>query len=92
MARSQPQVSDRRQIDDMGAANAQSNTATATAATARRESAINVPADNLGPLPPGWEMSKNETGRIFFIDHAHKRTSWVRNKLIIGLHRFSCLA
>lgn len=33
--------------------------------------------DNLGPLPPGWQQSRNENDRIFFIDHINKRTTWV---------------
>ena len=33
-------------------------------------------SDNLGPLPTGWEEKLAEDGRIFFIDHVHKITSW----------------
>lgn len=33
--------------------------------------------DDLGPLPSGWQMSKTESGRLFFIDHINKRTTWV---------------
>ena len=33
--------------------------------------------DDLGPLPSGWQMSKTESDRLFFIDHINKRTTWV---------------
>lgn len=33
-------------------------------------------SDNLGPLPDGWEERLAEDGRIFFIDHENKITSW----------------
>ena len=80
VARSQPQVSDRRQIDDMGATSAQSNTATAAAAAPSQKPTAPVVPDELGPLPTGWEKSKNEHGRFFFIDHINKRTTWVGKK------------
>jgi len=37
-------------------------------------------SDELGPLPPGWQMSRTENDRLFFIDHISKRTTWVRKK------------
>lgn len=30
----------------------------------------------LGPLPSGWEMRLNSTGRVYFVDHNTKITSW----------------
>ena len=32
--------------------------------------------DDLGPLPPGWSQQVAETGRIFFIDHNTRSTTW----------------
>lgn len=29
------------------------------------------------PLPPGWDYSYSDKGRMFFIDHANKTTSWI---------------
>ena len=29
------------------------------------------------PLPTGWEVSFTDTGRMFFIDHNTKATTWV---------------
>lgn len=52
-------------------------TNTASATISQRGSSSNLPADGNGPLPPGWQMSKNEVGRVFFIDHINKRTTWV---------------
>ncbi|KAI8928486.1 hypothetical protein BC831DRAFT_448115, partial [Entophlyctis helioformis] len=30
----------------------------------------------LGPLPSGWEMRMTNTGRIYFVDHTTKITTW----------------
>jgi E3 ubiquitin-protein ligase NEDD4 len=30
----------------------------------------------LGPLPSGWEMRVTNTGRIYFVDHTSKITTW----------------
>uniref|UniRef100_A0A8C3ATJ8 E3 ubiquitin-protein ligase n=1 Tax=Cyclopterus lumpus TaxID=8103 RepID=A0A8C3ATJ8_CYCLU len=37
-----------------------------------------VPAVNAGPLPPGWEQRVDQNGRLYFVDHVEKRTSWER--------------
>ncbi|XP_053614987.1 E3 ubiquitin-protein ligase Nedd-4 isoform X2 [Plodia interpunctella] len=34
------------------------------------------PADELGPLPEGWEERVHTDGRIFFIDHNTRTTQW----------------
>ena len=31
---------------------------------------------NLGPLPSGWEMRLTSTGRIYFVDHNTRTTTW----------------
>ncbi|XP_022524317.2 itchy E3 ubiquitin protein ligase b [Astyanax mexicanus] len=31
-----------------------------------------------GPLPPGWEQRVDQNGRMYFVDHVEKRTSWER--------------
>ncbi|XP_034143201.1 itchy E3 ubiquitin protein ligase a isoform X1 [Esox lucius] len=31
-----------------------------------------------GPLPPGWEQRVDQNGRIYFVDHIEKRTTWER--------------
>jgi E3 ubiquitin-protein ligase NEDD4 len=33
-------------------------------------------ANTLGPLPSGWEMRVTNTGRIYFVDHTTKITTW----------------
>jgi E3 ubiquitin-protein ligase NEDD4 len=30
----------------------------------------------LGPLPSGWEMRVNSTGRVYFVDHNTRTTTW----------------
>lgn len=79
-ARPQPEVSaGRHQIDDGDTNHSHSNTSNAShgaAAAAASRSTSNV-TDQLGPLPPGWQMSKTENERMFFIDHINKRTTWV---------------
>ncbi|UJR33213.1 hypothetical protein I4U23_020668 [Adineta vaga] len=80
--RPQPQVSDRHQIDDMGGNNNRTSI-TASPAVAPRSSTTaatptaNDTTDGLGPLPPGWQMSRTDNERTFFIDHINKRTTWV---------------
>ncbi|KAG9315721.1 hypothetical protein JVU11DRAFT_3368 [Chiua virens] len=31
---------------------------------------------NLGPLPSGWEMRLTSTGRVYFVDHNTRTTTW----------------
>ncbi|XP_071478227.1 E3 ubiquitin-protein ligase NEDD4-like [Diadema antillarum] len=57
--------------EDTGAANAQQS-ATPTAPQAIIPSAD----DPLGALPAGWQMQKAPNGKIFFIDHNTRTTSW----------------
>ncbi|XP_075428021.1 E3 ubiquitin-protein ligase Itchy homolog isoform X2 [Ascaphus truei] len=33
---------------------------------------------NQGPLPPGWEQRVDQQGRMYFVDHVAKRTTWDR--------------
>lgn len=33
-------------------------------------------ASNLGPLPGGWEMRMTGNGRVYFVDHNAKITTW----------------
>lgn len=33
---------------------------------------------NTGPLPPGWEQRVDQNGRLYFVDHVEKRTTWER--------------
>ncbi|XP_030221949.1 itchy E3 ubiquitin protein ligase b isoform X1 [Gadus morhua] len=37
-----------------------------------------APAVNTGPLPPGWEQRVDLNGRLYFVDHVEKRTTWER--------------
>jgi hypothetical protein len=66
----------------MQANNARSNT-TASPVTVSRGATASVSTDELGPLPPGWQMSRSDNDRLFFIDHINKRTTWVKTKKII---------
>ena len=79
--RPQQQIGDRRQIDDMeanrGSLSPSISSAGAAAAAAAAAATPQV-VDELGPLPSGWQMSKTESDRSFFIDHINKRTTWVR--------------
>uniref|UniRef100_A0A8C4H090 E3 ubiquitin-protein ligase n=1 Tax=Dicentrarchus labrax TaxID=13489 RepID=A0A8C4H090_DICLA len=31
---------------------------------------------NNGPLPPGWEQRVDQNGRMYYVDHIEKRTTW----------------
>ena len=37
------------------------------------------------PLPPGWERKVNSAGRVYYIDHNTRTTSWVRLAYIHGV-------
>ncbi|KAK9890661.1 hypothetical protein WA026_012018 [Henosepilachna vigintioctopunctata] len=37
-----------------------------------------VPGENEEPLPPSWEARMDSHGRVFYIDHATRTTSWTR--------------
>lgn len=47
-------------------------------ATQHPPTAVTGPATNpnLGPLPSGWEMRLTSTGRVYFVDHNTRTTSW----------------
>jgi len=47
-------------------------------ATQHPPTAVSGPATNpnLGPLPSGWEMRLTSTGRVYFVDHNTRTTSW----------------
>ena len=36
-----------------------------------------VPSASEIPLPGGWAMGRAENGRVFFIDHNSRKTTWV---------------
>jgi E3 ubiquitin-protein ligase NEDD4 len=35
-------------------------------------------ADSLGPLPQGWERRVDQLGRIYYVDHSTRSTTWTR--------------
>ena len=81
--RPQPQVGDRRQVvDDVDSNNSSraSLAPSAGSAASIASAATASTTDDLGPLPPGWQMSRTENERMFFIDHINKKTTWVRNE------------
>ncbi|XP_065547346.1 E3 ubiquitin-protein ligase Itchy homolog isoform X2 [Lathamus discolor] len=69
-------------------ATAATTTAPATAALAtppvsRQIQPVNPPPQALttvsqGPLPPGWEQRVDQHGRVYYVDHVEKRTTWDR--------------
>ncbi|KAI8378514.1 hypothetical protein BD560DRAFT_389578 [Blakeslea trispora] len=64
------------------------NTRTTTWVDPRRQQYINTigpgsnlqvqvqPVSQLGALPSGWEMRLTSTGRVYFVDHNTKTTTW----------------
>ncbi|KAF6734291.1 E3 ubiquitin-protein ligase Itchy [Oryzias melastigma] len=49
--------------------------ATTTASTAATPATSSV---NNCPLPPGWEQRVDQNGRVYYVDHIEKRTTWDR--------------
>lgn len=37
-----------------------------------------VPLAEDEPLPPGWEMKQDASGRTYYVDHSNRRTQWTR--------------
>ncbi|KAM6298704.1 E3 ubiquitin-protein ligase Itchy homolog [Aegotheles albertisi] len=69
-----------------GATAATTAPATATLTTppvSRQVQPVNPPPQALttvsqGPLPPGWEQRVDQHGRVYYVDHVEKRTTWDR--------------
>lgn len=40
-----------------------------------------VNCDELGPLPPGWEVRSTVSGRIYFVDHNNRTTQFTDPRL-----------
>ncbi len=37
---------------------------------------VNSPAEELGPLPPGWEAARTAEGQVYFMNHQTRTTQW----------------
>ncbi|KFP24429.1 E3 ubiquitin-protein ligase Itchy, partial [Colius striatus] len=69
-----------------GATAATTTPATAALTTppvSRQVQPVNPPPQALttvsqGPLPPGWEQRVDQHGRVYYVDHVEKRTTWDR--------------
>ena len=40
-----------------------------------------VSCEDLGPLPPGWEVRSTVSGRIYFVDHNNRTTQFTDPRL-----------
>ncbi|KAL3978704.1 hypothetical protein ACER0C_019766 [Sarotherodon galilaeus] len=70
----------------------QQNESSARAATSSSSETASVPKQgasasatiprvapiNNGPMPPGWEQRVDQNGRVYYVDHIEKRTTWDR--------------
>lgn len=43
--------------------------------------AQNLALESLGPLPPGWEQRKTNTGRVYYVDHNNRTTQFTDPRL-----------
>ena len=41
----------------------------------------NVCAEDMGPLPPGWEIRHTATNRTYFVDHNNRTTQFTDPRL-----------
>ncbi|PVF96727.1 putative ubiquitin-protein ligase [Serendipita vermifera] len=68
-------------VDDMLGSNASTTDSTVN----RQQSTVATPTatpaaattDPLGPLPAGWEERRTPEGRVYFVDHNTRSTTWV---------------
>uniref|UniRef100_A0A8C2YHT4 E3 ubiquitin-protein ligase SMURF1 n=1 Tax=Coturnix japonica TaxID=93934 RepID=A0A8C2YHT4_COTJA len=45
----------------------------------------NINCEELGPLPPGWEIRNTATGRVYFVDHNNRTTQFTDPRLSANL-------
>jgi len=67
------------QENDPPQSSSQSPTTTTTSPTSGvvvQENGVRTSPDE-PPLPPGWDFSRSDKGRLFFIDHVNKQTTWI---------------
>uniref|UniRef100_A0A8C5HXX8 E3 ubiquitin-protein ligase n=1 Tax=Gouania willdenowi TaxID=441366 RepID=A0A8C5HXX8_GOUWI len=50
----------------------------ASASAALASTSPRLPQLSNGPLPPGWEQRVDQNGRVYYVDHIEKRTTWDR--------------
>uniref|UniRef100_A0A452IL93 HECT-type E3 ubiquitin transferase n=1 Tax=Gopherus agassizii TaxID=38772 RepID=A0A452IL93_9SAUR len=43
----------------------------------------NINCEELGPLPPGWEIRNTATGRVYFVDHNNRTTQFTDPRLSV---------
>lgn len=40
--------------------------------------------DNISSLPPGWEVRQTPTGRLYYVNHNTRTTSWLDPRRLIA--------
>jgi E3 ubiquitin-protein ligase NEDD4 len=58
-----------------------SSSAAVTSHTGSRSGQTTTVEDQYGPLPPGWEYRVDHLGRIYYVDHNTRTTTWNRPSL-----------
>ena len=59
-----------------GSGGAAAGASTSSSGASAQETGVR-PKPNEPPLPPGWDFSYSDRGRLFFIDHVNKTTTWI---------------
>lgn len=51
----------------------------------------NLPPTNVD-LPNGWDVAKDFDGKIYYIDHVNKKTTWIdpRDRFVIYINFTTC--
>lgn len=65
-----------QQVQFVTSAGASQTTNTATAAAVPQVQTLQQTVTQLGPMPSGWEMRLTNTGKVYFVDHNTKTTTW----------------
>uniref|UniRef100_A0A4W4F096 E3 ubiquitin-protein ligase n=1 Tax=Electrophorus electricus TaxID=8005 RepID=A0A4W4F096_ELEEL len=73
-----PHMSVNREPVNQGSSSTSGSTSGSGQALGVSPSLHRVSPINTGPLPPGWEQRVDQNGRIYFVDHIEKRTTWER--------------
>lgn len=60
--------------------------------TSSLEGSFDPHSDQYGPFPPGWERRMTSQGRVYYLDHNHRRTSWHRPPILPSQNTGSSIA
>jgi hypothetical protein len=77
-------LSTRLDIQPRGGQGTLRSTTSSAPLNTRSNSPKKTTEDAQGPLPSGWEWREDDRGRLYYVDHNTRTTSWIRPNLPIA--------